>query len=153
MVFIKMLQTKTAINASRAMRNDFIWPKFLFKSNALQPCLSNYTIPRVIQLKKIVLYCRQNARFPLHSSPHRKFQKCTALILAVNRTFKIDKSVPLGPVFNWICKTKCKSAIWQVGQVSVHLSNRKGRDTASMKRLWNEKVRKNCINYKWKIQW
>ena len=43
MVFIKMLQTKMAINASRAMRNDFIWPKFLFQSNTIQPCLSNYT--------------------------------------------------------------------------------------------------------------
>ena len=52
MVFIKILQTKTAINASRAMRNDFILPKFLFKSNTVQPCLSNYTIPRVVQHKK-----------------------------------------------------------------------------------------------------
>ena len=45
MVFVEMLQTKTANNASRAMRIDFIKPKFLFKSNTMQPCLSNYTIP------------------------------------------------------------------------------------------------------------
>ena len=56
MVFIKMLQTKTAINPSRAMRNVFIYPKFLFKSNTMQPFLSNYTIPRAVQLKTIVLF-------------------------------------------------------------------------------------------------
>ena len=47
----------------------------------MQLCLSNYTIPRVVQLKKIVLCCRRNARFPMHSSPQRKFQKCTARVL------------------------------------------------------------------------
>ena len=26
-------------------------------------------------------YCRRNARFPLHSSPHTKFQKCAARVL------------------------------------------------------------------------
>ena len=26
-------------------------------------------------------YCRRNERFPLHSSPHRKFQKCTTRVL------------------------------------------------------------------------
>ena len=26
-------------------------------------------------------YCRRNARFPVHSSPHRKFQKCAARVL------------------------------------------------------------------------
>ena len=81
MVFIKMLQTKTAINASRAMRNDFIWPKFLFKSNTMQLCLSNYTIPRVVQLQTIVLYCRRNARFPVHTSPPRKFSECAVRFL------------------------------------------------------------------------
>ena len=30
----------------------------------MQPCLSNYTIPSVVELKTIVLYCRRNARFP-----------------------------------------------------------------------------------------
>ena len=43
MVVIKMLQIKTAINVSRAMRNDFMWPKFLFKSNTMQSCPSNHT--------------------------------------------------------------------------------------------------------------
>ena len=80
-VFNKMLQTKTAINASRAMRNDFIWPKFLFKSNTKQPCLSNYTIPKVVQLKIIVVYCRRNARFLVHTSPLRKFLECAARFL------------------------------------------------------------------------
>ena len=78
MVFIKMLQTNTAINASRAMRNDFTYPKFLFKSNSTQPRLSNYTIPRVVQLETIVLYCRRNARYSVHTSPLRKFSECTA---------------------------------------------------------------------------
>ena len=81
MVFIKMLQTKTAIDASRAIRNDFIQPKFLFKSNTMQPCLSNYTIPRVVELKTIVPYCRRKARFPVHGSPPRKFQECAARFL------------------------------------------------------------------------
>ena len=81
MVFVKMLQTKTAIVVSRAMRNDFIYPKFFFKSNTMQPCLSYYTIPRVVELETIVLYCRQNARFPVHTSPPRKFQKCAARFL------------------------------------------------------------------------
>ena len=77
MIFIKMLQTKTAINASRAMRNDFI----SFKSNTMQPCLSNSTVPRVVQLKTIVLYCRRNARFLVHTSPPRKFSECAARFL------------------------------------------------------------------------
>ena len=72
MVLVKILQTKTAINASRAMRNDLILPKFLFKLNTMQPCLSNYTIHRAVQLKTIVLYCRRNARFPVHTSPPKK---------------------------------------------------------------------------------
>ena len=76
-----MLQAKTAINASRAIRNDFIQPKFLFKSNTMQLCLPNYTIPRVVQLKTIVLYCRRNARFPVHTSPPRKFSECAARCL------------------------------------------------------------------------
>ena len=81
MVFIKMLQTKTAINASGAMRNGFIYHKFLFKSNTMQRCLSNYTILRVVQLQTIVLYCRRNARFPVHTSPPRKFSECAARFL------------------------------------------------------------------------
>ena len=47
----------------------------------MQLCLSNYTIPRAVQLETIVLYCRQNARFPVHSSPPKKFQKCAARFL------------------------------------------------------------------------
>ena len=47
----------------------------------MQPCLSNYTIPRVVKLKTIVLYCRRNARFPLHTSPSRKSSECAAHIL------------------------------------------------------------------------
>ena len=31
-----MMQTKTAINVSRGMRNNFIWPTFPFKSNTMQ---------------------------------------------------------------------------------------------------------------------
>ena len=38
----------------------------------MQPCLSNYTIPRAVQLKIIVLYCRRNAMFLVHTSPPRK---------------------------------------------------------------------------------
>ena len=41
---------------------------------------SDYTIPRVIQLK-IILYCRRNARFHVPSSPYRNPQKCTARVL------------------------------------------------------------------------
>ena len=81
MVFIKMLQTKTAINASGAMRNGLIWSKFLFKSNTMQPCLSNYKIPRVVQLQTIVLCCRLNARFPVHTSSPRKFSVPAARFL------------------------------------------------------------------------
>ena len=47
----------------------------------MQPCLSNYTIPRVVQLKTIVPYCRRNAKIPVHSSPHRKFQKFATRVL------------------------------------------------------------------------
>ena len=47
----------------------------------MQPCLSNYTIPRVVQLKTIVLYCRRNARFPVHTSPPRKFSEFAACLL------------------------------------------------------------------------
>ena len=32
-------------------------------------------------IKTIVLYCRRNARFPVHSSPPRKFQECAARFL------------------------------------------------------------------------
>ena len=78
MVFIKMLQTKTAINASSTMRNDFIYPKFLFKSNTMQPCLSNYTTPRVVQLQTNILHCRRNARCAVHTSPPRNFLECAA---------------------------------------------------------------------------
>ena len=81
MIFIKMLQTKTAINASPAIGYDFIYPKFLFKSNTMQPCLFNYTIPRAVQLDTIVPYCRRNARFPVHTSPPRKFSECAARFL------------------------------------------------------------------------
>ena len=47
----------------------------------MQPCLSNYTIPGVVQLKTIVLYCRRNARFPVHTIPPRKFSECAARFL------------------------------------------------------------------------
>ena len=47
----------------------------------MQPCLSNYTIPRTVQLKTIVLYCRRNARFLVHTSPPRKFSECAARFL------------------------------------------------------------------------
>ena len=50
----------------------------------------NYIIPRVVQLKKVVLYCRRNARFPVHSSPHRKFQKCAACVLIRSGQFNYD---------------------------------------------------------------
>ena len=46
----------------------------------MQPCLSNYTIPRVVGLKTIVLYCRQNARFPVHTNPPRKFSECARFL-------------------------------------------------------------------------
>ena len=47
----------------------------------MQPCRSNYTIPRVVQLKTIVLYCRRNVRVPMHSSPPRKFSECASRFL------------------------------------------------------------------------
>ena len=47
----------------------------------MQPCLSNYTIHRVVQLKPIVLYCIRNARFPVHTSRPRKFSECAARFL------------------------------------------------------------------------
>ena len=81
MVFIKILQTKTAINASRAMRNDSFSLNFF--SNQIQ-CSHVFLIiqfPESSNLKKIILYCRRNARFPVHSSPHKKFQKCATLLL------------------------------------------------------------------------
>ena len=36
MVFIKMLQTKKAINTIPAIQNSFIWLSSLFKSNTMQ---------------------------------------------------------------------------------------------------------------------
>ena len=34
-------------------------------------------------------YCRRNARFPMHCSPHRKFQKCTAhVLICPDETYK-----------------------------------------------------------------
>ena len=53
MVFMKMMQTKTAINAFYAMRNNLIKPTSPFKSIQCS-CISNYTISRVVQLRKIV---------------------------------------------------------------------------------------------------
>ena len=46
---------------------------------------------------------------------------------AIYQTLKMDQSVPLGPNENEICKTKCKSAIWRVGQLGVHQSNGTGK--------------------------
>ena len=54
MVLMKMKQTKTAICDPHAMQNNLILPTFLFKSNTA--CIYNYTIPRVVQLRKIVPY-------------------------------------------------------------------------------------------------
>ena len=56
----------------------------------MQPCLSNYRIPRVVQFKTIVLYCRQNERFPLHTSPGRKFSECAARFLIHPGVYKFD---------------------------------------------------------------
>ena len=39
------------------------------------------TIPRAVQLKTIVLYCRQYARFLVHTSPSRKFSECASRFL------------------------------------------------------------------------
>ena len=47
----------------------------------MQPCLSNYTIPRAVQLKTVVLHCRGNVRFLVHTSPPRKFSECAARFL------------------------------------------------------------------------
>ena len=49
------------------------------------------------------------------------------MCLAIDRTFKMNESVPLGPNENWMCKTKCKSAIWRGGQLGVHQSNGTGK--------------------------
>ena len=43
--------------------------------------LSNYTIPRAVTLETLILYCRQNARFPMHTIPPRKFSECPAHFL------------------------------------------------------------------------
>ena len=47
----------------------------------MQACLSNSTVPRAVQLQTIVLYCRRNARFLMHTSPPRKFSECAARFL------------------------------------------------------------------------
>ena len=47
----------------------------------MQPCLSDSTIPGTVQLQTIVLYCRRNARFLVHTSPPRKFSECAARFL------------------------------------------------------------------------
>ena len=47
----------------------------------MQPCLSNSTIPRAVQRKTIVLYCRRNTRFLMHTGPPRKFSECAACFL------------------------------------------------------------------------
>ena len=59
----------------------------------LQPCLSNYTIPRVVQLKTIVLYCRRNARFLVHTSPPRKFSECAGRFL-IRPDWRIESDAP-----------------------------------------------------------
>ena len=69
---------------------DLLNRSFLFKSNIMQPCLSSHTLPRVIELKTIVLYCRRNARFPVHSSPPRKLQKCAAVQVLIRRAGRIN---------------------------------------------------------------
>ena len=74
----------------------------------MQPCLSNYTIPRAIQLKTIVLYCRRNAKILVHGSPHRKFQKCAARVLIRPDWFHLSAHV------------SCENIRWrQVKSVSV----------------------------------
>ena len=47
----------------------------------MQPRLSDYTIPRVVELKTIVLLLQMKPRFPVHSSPPRKLKKCAARFL------------------------------------------------------------------------
>ena len=44
-----------------------------------------------VELKTIVLYCKRNARFPVHGSPPRKFRKCAA---AAPDEFVSEYSVP-----------------------------------------------------------
>ena len=62
--------------------------------------------------------------------------------VAVDWTFKNDKSVPLGPVFNWICKTKCKSAaIWG------HWASRKSDRlvfTGAVEKAETQRQRRDC---------
>ena len=59
----------------------------------MQPCLSNYTILRAIQLKTIILYCRRNVKILVHSSPHRKFWKCEARVLTCPDWFHLSAHV------------------------------------------------------------
>ena len=52
---MKMMQTKTAINASRAMQNNLIWPTFPFKSNTMKHVFLIIQFPESFNLEKSYL--------------------------------------------------------------------------------------------------
>ena len=94
MVFIKMLQTKTAINASRAMRNDLIsFPikynaamSFWFYNSQSRPTYVMFTLYRIVKrsatesvLDRASVHTR-NAAFEAVSAPE---QYCSAPLLKV----------------------------------------------------------------------
>ena len=53
MVFIKMLQTKKAINTIRAIQNSFIWLSSLFKSNTMQHVFLIIQFRELLNLEKL----------------------------------------------------------------------------------------------------
>ena len=106
----------------------------------MQPCLSNYTIPRAVELKTIVLYCRRNARFPVHSSPPRKLQKCAARFLirldTTNDlpTFSPQKrNLEIGPFEGLLPIFGTKNRILKIGSCERAFTQ---QSNISLKKVW-----------------
>ena len=90
----------------------------------MQPCLSNYTIPRVVQLKTILPYCRRNAKIPVHSSPRRKLQKCAAHVLIRPIWFHLAAHVSCEN-FRWRqAKSVSENQALRIGILSFRIDSR-----------------------------
>ena len=78
MVFIKMLQTKTVINASCAMQNDLFSLNFF--SNQIQ-CSHVFLIIQCPKSSNLKQSLQTKREISVHTSPPRKCSECTARFL------------------------------------------------------------------------